>query len=193
MTGCWKTRWRRKSDEGEDGDWNGSLPHGKDSEDSFEDRAAGHAGAAHSGHVQHRGQLFRRSVFRKFADSAVGDLSAAAYHYCPGSGNQCRCQHVHGETVCAEIPAESRGGSGNRHGSGIHDLAYICGSRGRVYASLCHDKREVSGGDRGRGDLRADRLHRQYWRVFRGKLDESTPVQGKYAAPDDRPDRWRAD
>ena len=39
----------------------------------------------------------------------------------------------------------------------------------------------------------ADRLHRQYWRVFRGKLDESTPVQGKYAAPDDRPDRWRAD
>lgn len=137
--------------------------------------------------------FFVRSVFRKFADSAVGDLSAAAYHYCPGGGNRCRCQHVHGETVCAEIPAESRGGSGNRHGSGIHDLAYICGSRGRVYASLCHDKREVSGGDRGRGDLRADRLHRQYWRVFRGKLDESTPVQGKYAAPDDRPDRWRAD
>jgi len=29
--------------------------------------------------------------------------------------------------------------------------------------------------------------------LFRGKLDESTPVQGKYAAPDDRPDRWRAD
>ena len=87
-------------------------------------------------------------------------------------------QHVHGETVCAEIPAESRGGGGNRHGSAIHDLAYICGSRGRVYASLCHDKREVSGGDRGRGDLRADRLHRQYWRVFRGKSWER-----KYTSP----------
>ena len=62
-----------------------------------------------------------------------------------------------------------------------------------VFMRPYHDKREVSGGDRGRGDLRADRLHRQYWRVFRGKLNESTPVQGKYAAPDDRPDRWRAD
>lgn len=26
--------------------------------------------------------FFVRSVFRKFADSAVGDLSAVAYHYC---------------------------------------------------------------------------------------------------------------
>lgn len=39
----------------------------------------------------------------QYSANSLTALSAAAYHYCPGGGNRCRCQHVHGETVCAEM------------------------------------------------------------------------------------------